>query len=249
MADADGTICAMPGFAATGIATTASAAGTMVAFPGAALRATAERVRAAATSILDAVDPDPDLPPELADRARHRLGLLEAATAIDTRADRLTTGTDPTVEALQAAVQDAQVWFVAQAAASPGWADAVRARGIDPSAATRFGIGWAPQGWTGLLDHLRAAGHSDAVIQAAGLALPARTGRLIDALRSRITFPYTDTGGQCGRVHRPRRGDCSGGNPQVPELLGQQRLVQQTRAAVRAARPPPQTPDEVPDVR
>lgn len=164
--------------------------------PGAALRSTAERVRAAATSILDAVDPDPDLPPELADRAQRRSGLLEAATAIDARADRLAAGTDPTVEALRAAVQDAQVWFVAQAGASPGWADAVRARGIDPSAAARFGIGWAPAGWTGLLDHLRAAGHCDAVIQAAGLARPARTGRLIDALRSRITFPYTDTGGQ-----------------------------------------------------
>ncbi|MGV1078382.1 MAG: rhodanese-like domain-containing protein [Candidatus Nanopelagicales bacterium] len=84
----------------------------------------------------------------------------------------------------------------AHAAPDPGWADAVGACGIDPSAAARFGIGWAPQGWTGLLDYLRAAGHSDAVIQAGGLARPARTGRLIDALRSRITFPYTDPGGQ-----------------------------------------------------
>jgi DNA primase catalytic core len=57
------------------------------------------------------------------------------------------------------------------------------------------GAGYAPSRpgqWTLLLDHLRAAGHADAAITAAGLAVPSRRGQLIDRFRDRVVLPIHD---------------------------------------------------------
>ncbi|MCF6506690.1 toprim domain-containing protein [Blastococcus sp. MG754426] len=61
--------------------------------------------------------------------------------------------------------------------------------GTDLTADPRFTAGYAPAGWTALVDHLRGLGASDQELLAAGLALRARTGALIDRFRDRLTFP------------------------------------------------------------
>ena len=53
-------------------------------------------------------------------------------------------------------------------------------------------VGYAGSSWTALTDHLRQAGHTDEQILTAGLALRARTGRLIDRFRDRIMIPLRD---------------------------------------------------------
>jgi conjugative relaxase-like TrwC/TraI family protein len=55
-----------------------------------------------------------------------------------------------------------------------------------------FGLGYAPDGWTSLVDHLRTTSEAtDRELIAAGLASYAKTGRLIDRFRDRLVFPVT----------------------------------------------------------
>ena len=64
-------------------------------------------------------------------------------------------------------------------------------RGLAP-ALERVAFGYAPPGWTGLVDHLARLGYSDAQIEAAGMASRARTGRLVDRFRDRLILPVHD---------------------------------------------------------
>ena len=58
-----------------------------------------------------------------------------------------------------------------------------------------FHLGYAPDGWTNLVEHLRAtADATDSELVAAGLASYAKTGRLIDRFRDRLVFPVTAIG-------------------------------------------------------
>lgn len=49
-----------------------------------------------------------------------------------------------------------------------------------------------PDGWSRLVDHLRAAGFDDETMLAAGLAKPTRSGYLVDRFRDRLTFVAHD---------------------------------------------------------
>jgi DNA primase catalytic core len=49
--------------------------------------------------------------------------------------------------------------------------------------------GYSPAGWTSLVSHLRGQGVPDSDMLAAGLAVTATTGRLIDRFRDRAVFP------------------------------------------------------------
>jgi DNA primase len=62
-------------------------------------------------------------------------------------------------------------------------------------ASDRWDVGYAPDGWTTLIDHLHALGFTDADLLGAGLAGRARTGRLIDVFRGRIVFGVHDLDG------------------------------------------------------
>jgi len=62
--------------------------------------------------------------------------------------------------------------------------------------------GYAPAGWTTLVDHLRRHGVSDAELLATGLAATASTGRLIDRFRDRAVFPIIHDGQVLGFVGR-----------------------------------------------
>jgi DNA primase catalytic core len=64
--------------------------------------------------------------------------------------------------------------------------------GTDLADENRFIRGYAPAGWTGLTDHLRHLGATDAEIVAAGLGSYASTGRVIDRFRDRMVFAIRD---------------------------------------------------------
>ena len=54
--------------------------------------------------------------------------------------------------------------------------------------------GYAPNGWTSLVTHLRRQGATDLELTESGLATLARNGRLIDRLCDRLVLPITATG-------------------------------------------------------
>ena len=64
------------------------------------------------------------------------------------------------------------------------------------AASTSWTVGYAPGGWTSLVDHLRHNHYSDQALLAAGLACRTRRNTLIDRFRDRITFGVRDTHGQ-----------------------------------------------------
>lgn len=62
---------------------------------------------------------------------------------------------------------------------------------------SRFRLGYAPDSWTALTDHLRhAARATDAELVDAGLARYSRRGSLVDVFRNRVTLALTNTDGQ-----------------------------------------------------
>jgi len=76
--------------------------------------------------------------------------------------------------------------------------------GTDLTGDHRFSVGYAPDGWTTLTEHLRAHGALDTDILAAGLGTPSGAGRIIDRFRDRLMFPIRDGGeihGWVGRRH------------------------------------------------
>jgi len=75
----------------------------------------------------------------------------------------------------------------------------------------RWVVGYAPDTWTTLIDHLRRLGFTDTELLAAGLAARARTGRLIDVFRNRIVFAVHDLHGRIvGFIGRAGPRDRSG---------------------------------------
>src|SRR5665811_320577 len=78
-----------------------------------------------------------------------------------------------------------------------------------------FRPGQAPEGWTGLVNHLRARGVTDEEMLATGVATTASTGRLIDRFRDRVVFPIvhdSEVLGFVGRRH-PDLTDADRGGP------------------------------------
>jgi DNA primase catalytic core len=90
--------------------------------------------------------------------------------------------------------------------------------GVDLAGDERFRPGQAPAGWTNLVDHLRGRGVSDAEMLATGVAVEARTGRLIDRFRDRVVFPVIHQGEVLGFVGR-RRPDLTDDDKAGPKYL------------------------------
>ncbi|MDA5094734.1 DNA primase [Aliiroseovarius sp. KMU-50] len=71
-------------------------------------------------------------------------------------------------------------------------------RGLDEAAQERWEIGFAPDLWQGLWDHLKGKGVADDLILGAGLAKPSQKGgNPYDTFRGRIMFPIRDARGRC----------------------------------------------------
>ncbi|NIZ10016.1 DNA primase [Pseudooceanicola sp. HF7] len=71
-------------------------------------------------------------------------------------------------------------------------------RGLDEAARERWGLGFAPDAWQGLWDHLIGKGAKPEELMDCGLAKPSRNGgKPYDTFRNRIMFPIRDTRGRC----------------------------------------------------
>ncbi len=101
-------------------------------------------------------------------------------------------------ERLWALSKEAARWFHAQLKTPLGAAGRAYAerRGLGAGVITRFGIGFAPDRWTALMDAMTAKGFAKQELLEAGLVLQNREkGTFYDRFRNRLMFPIIDTRG------------------------------------------------------
>jgi DNA primase len=100
-----------------------------------------------------------------------------------------------------AEVMEQAVQFFRLQLRTGGGADArnyLDGRGLAGAALERFEIGFAPDAWQGLWDHLSSKGVSPEKVLAAGLGKPSsKGGKPYDTFRNRIMFPIRDARGRC----------------------------------------------------
>jgi DNA primase len=74
--------------------------------------------------------------------------------------------------------------------------DYIRARGITGETCKQFRLGYSPDSWDALINHLRARGATIDEIDTSGLAILKEQGGLYDRFRGRVMFPITDSQGR-----------------------------------------------------
>ena len=79
---------------------------------------------------------------------------------------------------------------------SPVAVDYLKQRGIDGSTARRFGIGYAPDGWSNVLDKFGQSPEAIERLVATGLIIAKDNGQHYDRFRDRIMFPIRDARGR-----------------------------------------------------
>ena len=99
-------------------------------------------------------------------------------------------------ERLWALMKEAARYFHSQLYAPAGEEALAYAqkRGMSKSTLTRFGIGFAPESWSGLVDAARAKGYTDQELRDAGL-VSEKGNRIYDRFRNRLMFPIIDVRG------------------------------------------------------
>jgi DNA primase catalytic core len=92
---------------------------------------------------------------------------------------------------------------------------------------SRWRVGYAPDGWAHLVDHLRREGFEDEILVDSGLASATQSGYLVDRFRDRIMFPAWDCDQHVvGFVGRSRGGRLKYLNsPSTPIYLKSHTLV------------------------
>ena len=69
-------------------------------------------------------------------------------------------------------------------------------RGMPKSTIINFGIGYAPDSWSSLTDHLRKKGYTDQELKDSGLvSVSQKNGNIYDRFRDRLMFPIIDVRG------------------------------------------------------
>lgn len=92
--------------------------------------------------------------------------------------------------------KDAARFFVAELKKSREAQEYVKSRNLSPSLITHFGIGYAPNSFYALTDHLKSKGYSYEEMEAAFLSKKSeKSDKYFDLFRNRIIFPVIDTTG------------------------------------------------------
>ncbi len=73
--------------------------------------------------------------------------------------------------------------------------DYLRGRGLSNATLTRFGLGFAPNRWDGLIEAMGKEGYDKRDLLDAGLVVSNREGRIYDRFRNRVIFPIIDIRG------------------------------------------------------
>ncbi|MEZ5176648.1 MAG: DNA primase [Acidimicrobiia bacterium] len=113
---------------------------------------------------------------------------------VDPQAARRRSRRERLVEAMTHAV----TWYAERlksASDAGGARSYLRGRGYDAPVVEEFALGYAPDEWSALVEHLRDRGVRDDVMTTAGLATRSSRGGLIDRFRGRIMFPIHDLRG------------------------------------------------------
>ena len=101
-------------------------------------------------------------------------------------------------------MQQAEKHFQAQLKQNDTAVEYLKARGIDGATAKRFGIRYAPPGWSNLLDKYGKSKDATDRLLALGLIIRKDNGQHYDRFRDRVMFPIRDARGRCigfgGRV-------------------------------------------------
>ena len=114
-----------------------------------------------------------------------------------------------------ATLADAAQFFATQLTETHPARSYLHDRGVTDETISAFQLGWAPDDWHMLTNHLRSSGHHESTIEATGLAKRSDKGgssnRLYDRFRSRIMFPMSDSAGRVvafsGRIFGPPADD------------------------------------------
>ncbi|MEG3593245.1 MAG: DNA primase [Pseudomonadota bacterium] len=102
-------------------------------------------------------------------------------------------------QALYALIKDADLAFRKALKSHPGREKAVnylKARGLTGTIAHRFGLGYAPRGWSFLIDHLGGNTIAKKQLLECGLTASNQQGREYDRFRERVMFPIRDIRGR-----------------------------------------------------
>lgn len=71
----------------------------------------------------------------------------------------------------------------------------LKKRNISEQVVRRFGIGYSPEEWEGLFNHLKSKGFEENTIIKSGLVIPKKNGGCYDRFRERVMFPIFDIRG------------------------------------------------------
>jgi len=147
-----------------------------------------------------------DLQQEASDLVREAAALREraevVAAATTLRAQPAPEVASPEVQAraqqLREVHTEASAFYRAQLQEAPGPRVYLGERGLTDAVVTQAGLGFAPDRWTALTNHLREHGYDEDLLIDAGLSLRSRQGKggLIDRFRNRIIFPVQDHEGR-----------------------------------------------------
>lgn len=93
--------------------------------------------------------------------------------------------------------KEAARFFCSQLYAPAGAAGLAYAqkRRLSKNTLTRFGIGFAPNAWSNLLDAMKRKGYTEEELLEAGLAVKSAKGAVYDRFRNRLMFPIIDVRG------------------------------------------------------
>lgn len=93
-------------------------------------------------------------------------------------------------------MREAALFYYKQLGVNQGAINYLTARQISPSILKAFGVGFAPDGWDSLINHLKRRGISEMLMLQAGLVVAKESGGYYDRFRNRIMFPIFDYRGR-----------------------------------------------------
>lgn len=107
------------------------------------------------------------------------------------------TGPPDEREVMYGALKAAADYFTSQLAGLSGAQarEYLKKRGFDGDISSRFGLGWAPNGWDGLVNYLKGKKIPLPAAEKAGL-VGRKEDRFYDRFRARVMFPITDVKGR-----------------------------------------------------
>src|SRR6056297_1621296 len=140
-------------------------------------------------------------------RETENVDFIEAVKILATEAGMSVPERDPQAQKkadrraqLVELMEQAVKYFGLQLRAGAGTAarDYLKGRRLSEETLFKFDIGFAPDGWQGLWDHLTGKGVAPEMILACGLAKESQKGgKPYDTFRNRIMFPIRDARGRC----------------------------------------------------